>query len=114
MFEVGKRYTPIGEGRTASVIEVLFVTDNTAMIRIIEHEIHSIVGSEHAYHKSVFSHWKEVKEPRKAEAWVNVYKNLGGALYIGGLVYTNEKECKRSQLAKCYVDTIKIEYTETL
>jgi hypothetical protein len=96
-----------------TIIEVLFATDENAMIRIIGHEDQAIIGSESIYNKKVFQYWKEYKEPQKAEAWVNIYKHHKTGSLSFGIPHKTKETALIFAVGDQIIDTIKIEYTET-
>lgn len=117
MFEVGKKYKYIGGDTLGFVIEVLHTTNDNAMIRIINHNIPDLIGNEHVYSQSVFSWWKEYKEPRTITRWVNVYEDVkSGYLSFGNM--WEDKDCavrharESDKTYMTYKDTITVSYTE--
>jgi hypothetical protein len=105
MFEVGKKYQY--EDRTIFLCAALY--ERYGMF-VVADDPKDVVPR--LFGPVSYSKLKEYKEPQKVEAWVNVHKAKDGSLSFG--IPHKTKETALMFAFPQIIDTIKIEYTETI
>lgn len=104
-FEVGKIYRHTQSYRT---IKVLYVSKNNMIADVLSG---TNEGNDEWFSPNT-KDWREYKEPRKIEGWVNVFGGPNG-LKLGDVNWDSKSSaiaCGGKRVD--YIDTIKISYTE--
>lgn len=108
MFEVGKKY--IGVGSATPIYECIDIGTCSTVFK-------DGAGYHKLVHQSFYGSYKEYKEPRRLEGWVNVFLNEGTKeiFFSGDYVFESKEQAQidvDEEILYKFIKTIKITYEE--